>query len=75
MLNHTYTDVLTEIRYNAGETKTTEFDLYGHLENTPRCLVPGTYPIKTPYNIADDADTDDPDWEYRWGIGITIEES
>lgn len=75
-LNHAYTDVVTDIRYDADESKATEFDIYGHPENANRCLVPGAYPIESKYHVADnDESTDEITWEYTWGFSITVEES
>lgn len=74
-LNHAYTNAATDIRFDAGESKATEFDIYGHPENANRCLLPGAYPIESGYNVTDEAESDEAKWEYKWGFSITVEES
>lgn len=71
-LNHAYSDVVTDIRYAAGETRSTTFDIYGHPENTGPCLAPGDYPIDTQYAVSANSDTETIEWEYQWGFTITI---
>lgn len=72
-INHAYSDVVTDNRYEPGETRATQFDIYGHRENTGACLAPGDYPLEAEYAVSDDSDTDTAKWEYRWGLTITIE--
>lgn len=72
-INHAHSDVVTDNRYEPGETKTTRFDIYGHPENTGACLAPGDYPLEAQYAVSDDSDTETAKWEYRWGFTITIE--
>ena len=74
-LNHLYGDIATHLRYGAGESKSTAFDIYGHPENPDPCLVPGDYPIENRYTISDDADSDEATWQYNWGFTITVAES
>lgn len=72
-INHAYSDVVTDNRYEPGETRATKFDIYGHPDNTGACLAPGDYPLKAQYSVSEDSDTDNTKWEYRWGFTITIE--
>lgn len=74
-LNRAYTDVGADVRYPAGETKATEFAVYGHPENANCCIAPGEYPIKNRYTIATDDEAEEVEWEYEWGFGITVTES
>lgn len=74
-INHAYTDVVTDIRYDPGDTVATQFDIYDHPENTGACLAPGEYPIEALYSVSDNANTDTEEWEYRWGFSLTVEES
>lgn len=70
-MNHAYTNTVTEIRYEAGDSRTTSFDIYGHPENTGPCLAPGDYRISNEYRIDDDdADGEAP----RWGFTITVDD-
>lgn len=71
-LNHAYTNVVAPIRYDAGESRSTTFDIYGHPENTGPCLAPGDYPVESLYEVSDDSDTDNANWDYRWGFSITV---
>lgn len=73
-VNHAYTNVVDDRRYEPGETKSTQFDVYGHPENTGPCLPPGEYPIEALYVVSDDSSTDTAEWEYRWGFSLTVEE-
>lgn len=74
-INNAYTDVVGNTRYDPGETTTTEFDIYGHPDNTGSCLLPGEYPIDAMYAVRDDSNTDTTEWEYRWGFSLAIDES
>lgn len=73
-LNHAYTDVVTDVRYDAGESRTTAFDVYGHPENTGPCVAPGDYRIENKYAIAADDDAEQADWDFYWGFSITVGE-
>lgn len=73
-LNHAYTDVVTDVRYDAGQSGTTAFDVYGHPENTGPCLAPGDYRIENKYAIAADVDAEEADWEFYWGFTLTVDE-
>lgn len=68
-------DVVTDIRYDPGETKSTAFDLYGHPENTGPCLAPGAYRITSGYRIAEVDNAAAATWEFEWGFTITVRES
>lgn len=74
-VNWVYTDVMAPVRYEADETRTVAFDVYGHPENTGQCLPPGTYRVENRYSVGDDraALPGDPDWQFRWGFTITVE--
>ncbi|MFB6236259.1 MAG: hypothetical protein ABEH81_14860 [Halopenitus sp.] len=74
-LNFAYTDVVTDVRYSAGETRVAVFDVYGHPENTGPCLPPGEYRIESTYRISMDEKTDSIDWTYDWGFTIEIVDS
>lgn len=74
-LDRAYTDVGADVRYPAGETKATEFAVYGHPENDDCCIVPGEYPIKNRYTIVADDEVEQVEWQYEWGFGITVAES
>lgn len=73
-INNAYSDVVRDTRYDPGDTTTTEFDIYGHPDNTGSCLSPGEYPIYAMYAVNDDSDTDTTEWEYRWGFSLVIED-
>lgn len=73
-INHAYTNVVSERRYERGDTMATQFDIYGHPENTGRCLAPGNYPIEALYTVSDDSNTETDEWEYGWGFSLTVEE-
>lgn len=62
------------LRYAAGETRRSAFDLYGHVHNTGPCMAPGDYPTAAKYLVTDDADTPGFEWEFDWGFTVTIEE-
>lgn len=74
-INHAYTNVVGDRRYEPGQTRTTQFDLYGHPDNTGPCLGPGEYPIHSPYSIGDSKEQEDAEWAYEWGFTITVEDS
>ena len=74
-LTRAYTDAGADVRYLAGETKATEFAVYGHPENDDCCIAPGEYPIKSSYEIATAEEVEEVEWEYEWGFGITVTES
>lgn len=74
-INHAYTNVVDERRYEPGETKSTQFDVYGHPDNTSSCLPPGEFPIDSLYVVSDDSNADTAEWEYRWGFSLTVEKS
>lgn len=74
-INHAYTNVVGERRYEPGETKATQFDVYGYPENTGPCLTPGEYPVDSLYVVGDDSNADTAEWEYRWGFSLTVEKS
>lgn len=74
-LNHTYSNVVTDVRYTAGESRATEFVIYGHPENANRCIVPGEYPITNRYTVATDAEAEEGDWQYEWGFAISVSEA
>lgn len=74
-INHAYTNVVDQSRYDPGETKSTQFDVYGHPENTGRCLSPGEYPIEPLFRVSDDSTIDSAEWEYRWGFSLTVKET
>lgn len=74
-MNLAYTNVVTDTRYEPGETKATQFDIYGHPENTGPCLTSGDYPIDALYAVSDDSTTDTAEWAYKWGFSITVSES
>lgn len=73
-INHAYTNVAAYRKYPPGETKATQFDIYGHPENTDTCLAPGEYPLESLYTVSDDR-SDTAEWEYPWGFSLTVEES
>lgn len=72
---HAYSNVATDIRYGAGESRATEFDIYGHPENANDCLAPGEYPIENRYTITEESEADEATWQYNWGFRITVIES
>lgn len=74
-INHAYTDVVDERRYEPGQTKIAQFDLYGHPDNTGPCLGPGEYPIHSLYSVLASKDQEDAEWSYEWGFTIDIEDS
>ncbi len=74
-LNTAYTNVVSAIKYAAGESRSHTFDIYGHPENTGPCISRGDYPIESRYEVTDDSDSNAVDWSYRWGFSITVEDS
>lgn len=74
-IDHAYTNVVDERRYDSGETKSTLFDVYGHPENTGPCLPPGEYSIDSQYVVTDDPNADTAEWEYKWGFSLAVEKS
>ena len=74
-INNAYSNVVTDTRYDPGDTTATQFDIYGHPDNTGPCLPPGEYPIDAAYAVSDDATTDTVEWEYRWGFSLTVADS
>jgi hypothetical protein len=74
-LNLAYGDTAADMRYDAGESRSMAFDIYGHPENADPCLMPGEYPIENRYTISNDADSDEATWQYHWGFNITVAES
>lgn len=74
-INHAYTDVVTDVRYDPGDTVAAQFDIYDHPENPGACLAPGEYPIEALYSVSDNSNTDTEEWEYRWGYSLTVAES
>lgn len=73
--NHAYTNVVAERQYAPGETKTTEFAVYGHPATPGPCLPPGEYPITSSYAVSTDSDAESPDVAYDWGFTIAIEDA
>lgn len=74
-LDNAYTDVVTNVRYDPGEGRATEFDIYGHPENEDSCLPPADFPIDDRYTITDEAEAEEASWLYNWGFRISVYES
>lgn len=73
-LNSVHSDVVTGIRYGAGESKSTTLDMYGHPENADPCFALGEYRMENTYYISDTGDSADIQWEFQWGYMISIVE-
>lgn len=74
-LNSVHSDVITDIRYNSGESKSTMLEMYGHPENDDPCFELGDHRMQNTYYLSNTDGIDDVQWEFEWGYTISIVES
>lgn len=74
-LNSVHSDVINNIRYDAGGSKSTALDMYGHPENDDPCFELGDYRMQNTYRVSDTSDLGEVQWEFQWGYTISIVES
>lgn len=74
-LNSVHSDVVTNFRYDAGESKSTALDMYGHPENDDPCFELGEYQMQNTYYLSNSGNLDDIQWEFQWGYKISVTES